>query len=1010
MRLSHSEVRAVGLDFIEYLHETQRFSVTQRDELQHIYKHEFRNRHGGKEPNFSSLLYVLKKNNRARVTRSRQVYFSANVRVLKDQWWRPRDSQPSASTAILSNSRSPPSNDALQASSPPAGPEGGVRARRKLAQEILKKLTNERSLFVADKNGVRVHPEMEMEMVDGRMCLCVDSAEVYEWKVFVENTGQHVVDFTYYSPLHWIHCFIFEDSKKVTRNNPLSLLPGEKYEVLVKFRSKHVGIYRATMAFEFKLSKDPSSTPFHIVRYIEAEFSTQLARELAPTEPYTPFRLSRDQTNDFTVIEGERPENLAIQHLQNEVLLLHYKCPDYVDDLINFLKFPRFPKAYLLQKKSLLESPLDFCNYTERFQHLLYLEERQMEVDIKKYDKHDVPMTKDSHNRKLLVLEVPGVSENRPSVLRGDHLLLTKNDDLNSQPITKYKGYVHRVELDRLKLGFSQTFLASFIDNMKFQVEFTINRLPLRLQHRAVQLAVQHKLEEVLFPKESNDPIPRTKHSLSLFDRKLEENLEQYTAVCNIVAGVSKPAPYLVFGPPGTGKTVTMVEAIKQVEKCFPDVHILACAPSNSAADQLCEKLLPHVDTHKVYRMYASSRNPDQVPPSLQDASNLKGDMFEFPCKEDLMIYKIVVTTVVTAGRLVTGGVPAGHFTHIFVDEAGHAVECETIIAIAGLLRAETGQLVLAGDPKQLGPILRSPYAIKYGLGLSLLERLMTKNPLYEKTDTGFNSNYVTKLLRNYRSHKAILKIPNEMFYDGELQPCADEFSTNFYCYWEHLPKKGFPLIFHGVPGKDVRELNSPSFFNTSEITVVVDYLKKLLLTQGKNCVAKISPKDIGIITPYRKQVEKLRKAITKCDKELKAFRDIEHLKVGSVEEFQGQERRVIIVSTVRSSDEYLELDSKFNIGFLKNPKRFNVAVTRARSLLIVVGNPVILSTDTNWCKFIDYCTEEEGCTGLKRSSVEGTEEVVARLMALNIHTVAEVDTEESVIQQYENPEWRNEQ
>ncbi|KAB5567340.1 hypothetical protein PHYPO_G00231630 [Pangasianodon hypophthalmus] len=1007
MRPSRSEVRAVGLDFIEFLHETQRFSVTQRDELQHIYNTDFRNREGARDPNFSSVLFVLRTSNRARVTRDRHVYFNAKIRVLKDQWWKPRDTQPSGSAAILSVSRSAP-HDALEAFSPPPGPEGGVRARRKLAKEILKKLTNERAEFVADKNGVRV--SSEMEIVDGRLRLCVESAEVYEWKLFVENTGQYAVNFTYYSPLHWIHCFMFEDSKKVTRNNPLSLRPGEKYEVTVKFRSKYVGIYQATVAFEFTLSKETSPRSFHIVRYIEAEFSTQLARELAPIEPYTPFRLSRDQTDDFTVDEGERPDNLAIQRLQNEVPLLLYKCPDYINDLIDFLKAPRCPEAYLLQKKSLLESPLDFYNYTERFQVLLYLEERQMEVDIKRYDKHDVTMKKDSHSKKLLVLEVPGVSENRPSVLRGDHLLLTKSDDLNSQHKTKYKGYVHRVELDRLRLGFSQSFLARFIDNMKFHVEFTVNRLPLRLQHRAVQLAVQHKLKEVLFPTESNVPISKPQLSLSLFDRKLEQNLEQYTAVCNIVAGVSKPAPYLVFGPPGTGKTVTMVEAIKQVEKCLPNVHILACAPSNSAADQLCEKLLLHVDTHKVYRMYASSRSPDQVPLSLLEASNLKGDMFEFPCKEELMTYKIVVTTVVTAGRLVTGGLPAGHFTHIFVDEAGHAVECETIIAIAGLLRAETGQLVLAGDPKQLGPILRSPYAIKYGLGLSLLERLMTKNPLYKKTDTGFNNNYVTKLLRNYRSHRAILKTPNEMFYDGELQPCADEFSTNFYCNWEHLPKTGFPLIFHGVPGKDERESNSPSFFNTSEITVVVDYLKKLLLSQGKKGIARISPKDIGIITPYRKQVEKLRKAITKCDKELKDFMGIEDLKVGSVEEFQGQERRVIIVSTVRSSGEYLELDSFFNIGFLKNEKRFNVAVTRARSLLIVVGNPVILSTDTTWCKFIDYCTEEGGCTGFKRTSVEGTEEVVARIMALSIHTVAEVETEESAVQQYVNPEWRNEQ
>ncbi|TSN76534.1 putative RNA helicase SDE3 [Bagarius yarrelli] len=927
MRLSNTEIRAAGLDFIEFLHETQRFNITQRDELQDIYNREFRNRHGAKDPNFSSLLFVLRNSKRARVTRDRHVYFKSNIRVLKDQWWKPEERlQPKAYAAGLSVSQSPSSHNALQESSP--GPDGGVRARRKLAQDILKKLSNERSEFMADKNGVRV--SSDIEFVDGEMHMHVDIKETRECTVFVENIGQQDVDFTYYTPLHRIEYFRFEDSGNVSREKPLRLRPGERYQVMVKFHSNHVGMYQTTVAFEFKLSME--LRPFHIVRFIEAQCNTQLARELAPLEPYTHFNPCKTQAEDFTVDEGQRPDNLAVQRLQNEVPLMPYKSPDYVDDLIDFLKNKRPYNPIVLQKKALLKSPLDFNNYTDRFQVLLYLEEQQMEVDIKSYDKKDVAMRIDSQNKKLLVLEVPGVSENRPSVLRGDHLLLTKSEDLNLQRFTKYKGYVHRVELDRLKLGFSHRFISSFINNMKFQVEFTINRLPLRLQHRAVQLAVQHKLEDVLFPKESNVMTHSTRPALRpvLFDRKLEENDEQYTAVCNIVAGVSKPAPYLVFGPPGTGKTVTIVESIKQVEKCLPNAQILACAPSNSAADQLCERLLQHVDTCKVYRMYASSRNPEQVPPLLQDASNLKGDMFEFPYKEDLMKYKIVITTVVTAGRLVTGGLPAGHFTHIFVDEAGHAVECETVIAIAGLLRAETGQLVLAGDPRQLGPMLRSPFAKKYGLGLSLLERLMTTNPLYSRTDNGFNSNYVTKLLRNYRSHKAILKMPNEMFYDGELQPCADEYSTSFYCNWEYLPKKDFPLIFHGVPGKDERESNSPSFFNTSEITIVVDYLKKLLVTQGKNKIARISPKDIGIITPYRKQVEKLRKAILKCDKELKDFKNIEHLKVGSVEEFQGQERRVIIVSTVRSSSEYLNLDSIFNIGFLKNEKH--------RTLLLYYG------------------------------------------------------------------------
>ncbi|KAI4888968.1 hypothetical protein NFI96_014931, partial [Prochilodus magdalenae] len=995
----------------EFLHETKRIGITNRVRIQEIYNNEFRVRESGglKDPRFSSVLYALRQSSKARV-RSGRVYFSRNVRVVyRDQWWRPRDRQQSSSRS----SPLPPNDLVASSSTAPShpGPDGGVRARRKLAREMLNKLKNDRSEFVADKHGV--HISSETEMVNEKICFCVEREEVYEQKLFVENRGTSSVYFTYYSPLHWIHCFMFEDAERVTRNKPLLLGPGETYEIKVMFRAEHVGVYRVTMAFEFKASMQESSRPFHIVRFIEAEFRTQLAAELAPVERYRHPKVSSVQTDNFTVEDGMQPEGLSINHLHNEVLLLQYKCPSYINDLTKFLtNCSRAPSSHLQEMKSLLESPLSFHNYVERFQVLLHLEESQMHVDIKSYDKKDVTMTRDKISKNLLILEVPGVTENRPSVLRGDHLLLTKSADLDKQFLTKYKGYVHRVELDRLKLGFSSRLLAGFIDNMKFQVEFTVNRLMMRLQHRAVQLAVQHKLDEVLFPTGSKSMARGEELSLRLFDRSLEENIEQYTAVCNIVAGVSKPAPYLVFGPPGTGKTVTMVEAIKQVAKNIADVHILACAPSNSAADQLCEKLLKHVDAHKIYRMYACSREPKHVPEDLLACSNLRGEVYEFPTKEELMEYTILLTTVCTAGRLVTGGLPVGHFTHIFVDEAGHAVESEAIIAIAGLLCAETGQLVLAGDPKQLGPILRSPIAIKYGLGLSLLARLMTKNPLYQKGETGFNTRYVTKLLRNYRSHKSILKVPNEMFYEGELLPFADEFSTSFYCNWEYLPKRNFPVIFHGVLGKDERELNSPSFFNTSEIIVVLSYLKKLLVSQGKKGTAKISPKDIGIITPYRKQVEKLRKAIITCDKELKGHRNIKELKIGSVEEFQGQERRVIIVSTVRSENEFIKIDQVFNIGFLNNEKRFNVAMTRARSLLIVVGNPIILSSDSTWSRFIQYCTDEGGYTGLNRDIIEGTEEVVTRLTALSIQEteVDTVNTKESGIQQYVNPEWKHEQ
>uniref|UniRef100_A0A8C7NFC9 RNA helicase n=1 Tax=Oncorhynchus mykiss TaxID=8022 RepID=A0A8C7NFC9_ONCMY len=695
---------------------------------------------------------------------------------------------------------------------------------------------------------------------------------------------------------------------------------GESYDVEVHYWLHHYGHFPATMYFEFCTESDPpgSSKPFCIVREMEASARTHLAVELGPFAPFKPCQVVPYKPVDTVIVEGEPPE--------------------------------RYSKTKVI---NLLKCPLKMRNYHHRFHLLLHLEEIQMEVDIKKYDLHHQTMTQDRDNRRLLVLHVPGVAENRPSVLRGDCLKVAKSED-KVQPITVYTGYVHRVELERVKLGFSKRLVQSFISNTRFDVEFTINRFPLKLQHRAVDLAEKHQMDEVLFPSGSGvrtTLMPK----LSMFNRQLENNPEQHAAIQRIVSGASKPAPYLVFGPPGTGKTITLVEAMNQLNRVDPLCHILACAPSNSASDLLCERLLGHMDPHCVYRLYASSRPLSTVPQNLLKHCNWDAsqDSFVFPTKEVLMGYKVIITTLVTAGRLVSGGIPVGHFTHVFIDESGQAVEPESIIGIAGEIdntREGSGQLVLAGDPQQLGPILRSPLAMQYGMGISLLERLMKDNPLYQKDGEfgHFDSRFVTKLLRNYRSHPAILKIPNELFYEKELQVFADQWDRETYCNWEHLPKEGFPLIFHGVLGKDEREGNSPSFFNVSEIEVLVDYLTKLMKTQGKKGLPKLSPKDIGIIAPYRKQVEKIQNALNFV-KELSQWKDIKELKVGSVEEFQGQERKIIMVSTVRSSINYVKMDQDFNIGFLTNEKRFNVAMTRAKALLIVVGNPVILNKDPTW-------------------------------------------------------------
>ncbi|XP_072308203.1 putative helicase mov-10-B.1 [Eucyclogobius newberryi] len=994
-----------GLDFIEFLGD--RVSITDRTELRDIYNSEFKGREGIKDSTFASVIFALLKFNKVTIKQGK-VYVNARsqVRVYCDQWRTPRRSPQSSGPQVSAGT--PPR---ASAGTSPIKPV--LTPKKKIVTEIVKKLKANRKELTADKGGIEITSDPATS--EGKIQFTVEHLrELFTVKFCISNKGTDRIHFTYYTALHRIRCFTLEDECRVTRACPLGLCPGEIYEVKVLYRLSHHGYFPATLYFEF-CSELPGSVPFCIVREIEAAASTPLGVELGPVAPYKPLQAVTYKAVKTVIVEGVPPVSTIIQTTTSTKKLGDYKYPVYLKELARQrLEDSEYLSATAGQKleavKNLLDSSLEMKNYDRCFDLLLHLEEIQMEVDIRKYDMRNEVMTLDQSNKKLLVLQVPGVAENRPSVLRGDCLRVSKAEDTES-PITLYAGYVHRVELDRVKLGFSKRLLQTFINNMKFNVEFTINRFPLKMQHRAVQLAVTNGLGDVLFPtKAANSTVPVPK--LSMCNNQLENNPEQFAAVQRIVAGSSKPAPHLVFGPPGTGKTITLVEAMNQVSRAHSGAHILACAPSNSACDLLCERLLVHMDVGQVYRLYASSRDPNTVPKQFLKHSNWdeKQDAFMYPDKNIVMKYTIAVTTMVTAGRLVSVGIPVGHFSYIFVDEGGQAVEPESVIAIAGLLSPGDGQLVLAGDPKQLGPILRSPLALQYGLGTSLLERLMTQNELYQKTsDSGhFDTRFVTKLLRNYRSHAAILKIPNELFYENELQVFADPWERENYCNWEHLPRKGFPIIFHGVLGKDEREANSPSFFNVSEIEVLMDYLVKLIKTQGKKNLPKLTAKDIGIISPYRKQVEKILKAL-KSVKAVSQWSDIKDLKVGSVEEFQGQERKIIMVSTVRSSINYVKMDKDFNIGFLSNEKRFNVAITRARSLLIVVGNPVILNKDPTWNKFISYCVNEKGYTGFDFNDAEGEDDVVSRLANLKICAEADdVLGEESAQQQFVDPELKN--
>jgi helicase MOV-10 len=344
----------------------------------------------------------------------------------------------------------------------------------------------------------------------------------------------------------------------------------------------------------------------------------------------------------------------------------------------------------------------------------------------------------------------------------------------------------------------------------------------------------------------------------------------------------------------------------------------------------------------------------------------------------ELLSYRVIVCTLVTSGRIVSSGVPRGHFSHIFIDEANRAVEPECLIPITGLFHPGICQVVLAGDPQQLGPVLQSQIAIQHGLQVSLLERLM-KRDVYQRHGDSFDPIVITKLLENYHSHPAILHEPNRMFYENELVACGNPILLSKMCTWKGLVKQGFPLVFHGVVGEENQEDDSPtsSFFNPEEVILVSDYVKRLKETRGLSRL--IIEKDVGIITPYRKQAEKIKRCLEK--------QRLDDIMVGSEEEFQNQERTVILISTVRSNSDFLEIDQKFMPGLLESHKRFNVAVTRAKALLIVIGNPHLLMRVNHWKQFIEYIHSNGGYTGCPYPDQDLNENtIMENLQKLQMH------------------------
>ena len=452
--------------------------------------------------------------------------------------------------------------------------------------------------------------------------------------------------------------------------------------------------------------------------------------------------------------------------------------------------------------------------------------------------------------------------------------------------------------------------------------------------------------------------------------------------------------PFLISGPPGTGKTKTIVETALQLTHYTASVraNILLCAPSDPAADILALRIKAHVPYEDLFRLNAPSRSFAEVPQALLPYCHIVNDMFSLPKFTRLMKYRIVVTTCRDADILVkarvsnqdlfnlekgvTGAVHLGgkadnfqaslHWSALLIDEAAQATEPEATVPLTVVAPPNSGSVgvvlvVMAGDQYQLGPrVFSRDIALETSLFERLFERpIYREHPLARKWKNKGNGPNprgtalaerleamirppFANLFQNYRSHPAILAIPSALFYHDTLVPRAME--TGHMECWVGWRGRRWPVLFACNVGDDERELEGWGWYNRREAKKACGFAKSIV-DQGL-----VEERDICIMSPFRAQVQLLRRTIRNKPYELRG------VNIGPMEAFQGLESCFVIICTTRTRSLYLDEDHAQGLGMINEARRFNVAMTRAKLGLVVIGNPRTLNNDNSWNAFINFC------------------------------------------------------
>ena len=529
----------------------------------------------------------------------------------------------------------------------------------------------------------------------------------------------------------------------------------------------------------------------------------------------------------------------------------------------------------------------------------------------------------------------------------------------------RVEGTIAHQNGNRLKITLRTDELPSWTRDGKLGVEVLFDDNSYDEMNAALKAATAafDKTENRLIKVLTGAQSPTFNDKPAPFFRPENLNESQQNALQNILSANELA---VVHGPPGTGKTTTLVQAIKALV-AQDHKQILVVAPSNTAVDLLSEKL--HDEGLNVLRVGNPARVSERLQsltldakmsehPYIKESKRLKKQAQEYKSmahkykrefgrserdqrkalfdeahklmKEVDKTEQYIIEDLVAKAQVVTATlVGSNHYTvrdlrfhTVVIDEAGQALEPACWIPI---LKAQ--KLVLAGDHCQLSPTIKSSEAAKNGLSTTLLEKCVALHP-----------QAVTLLETQYRMNEAIMGYSSQVFYDQKLKAHATVATRLLFA-------GDAPLAFVDTAGCGFEEkLAGTSSTNPEEAALLFKHLTQLVETLREHYSAENFP-TVAVISPYKQQINVLKEQLIHCP-ELQPYLD--KISVNTIDSFQGQERDVVYISMVRSNNEG-------EIGFLSDIRRMNVAMTRARKKLVVVGDSATLAQLPFYENFIAY-------------------------------------------------------